>query len=210
MKKIKSNTAWRILKNTQELEEVQELLKEYQLWEPTSQNIMVRFGYHNLSAADKETYYLLRDLALISEKKTGTPICTVSLEYLAIVLHTSEECQRLRIKKLISAELVQVIHRRYNCNQYNVNISPPPDSTFVETIHAMIQRKQLSDLVYMYKENNNIAKRLELLQEIKDIVKLDENNKTITRILKNLNITNESQDIVDILVPNNLFNENYN
>lgn len=138
------------------------LLQELNIGVPVNSLIYVRFGYKILSAQDKETYYLLRDICQINSKKDNKPICRTDLDYLSISLGTTESTQHHRIKKLEKYNLLKILAN----GDYLIYDSPYPDSTFVSTTIKLIRRKRLGELIRLYNACNNPFTRIEYLSEI--------------------------------------------
>ena len=91
---------WFVINWKSGIERVKKLLELYPISEQTERDVFLTFGYKILSPGDKETYYLLKDLALLNEYNKKEYKCQVSLEYLAEVLDTTTFCQSRRVKKL--------------------------------------------------------------------------------------------------------------
>jgi DNA-binding MarR family transcriptional regulator len=164
-----SQKNWFILKTESQLNKLKKLLEEHSFIEMSGESIFVRLGYKNLSLGDKETYFFLRELALFSKYKNRTYKIDPSLDYLAKCLGTSINTQTDRIKNLEQAELVKKIRRKYNTNEYLVNIQPPPDSTFVSTLVVLIRRKRVLNLVHEYSNTNDVFEKNNIVNKLNDL-----------------------------------------
>lgn len=172
---------WYLITYKSGLHRVHELLQELNIGAPINPLIYVRFGYKMLSAQDKETYYLLKDLSIINYNKTAQPTCSASIDYLSIALGTNESTQIHRIKKLEKHKLLKTT---YNGSFYIFN-PPYPDSTFVSTIVKLIRRKRLGELIRLYHSCNNPLSRIKYLTEINDLKSIGTTHsklKTVTSI----------------------------
>lgn len=147
---------WFVIDWERGLKRFKNVLKHYHIYEQsdTSRDVFVTFGYKILTAGEKETFFLIRDLALLSEKNKNEYQCIASQEYLATILGTSREQQSRRIKKLVDTGLV----RTNNPNSLsNANVYLPvrwalPDSTLLSTLVTLIRRKRLYQLCGAYKD----------------------------------------------------------
>ena len=192
-----SDNAWRIIDTPEEISKIFDMLTNYQLWNPSDKAAILRYGYKNLSSGDKETYYVLKDLTLLSAQGKSNAFCKVSAEYLAIVLGTSEKSQRRRIDNLESTKLITTtISKRYSANLYYVNLEPLPDTTFVETIEKLIMRKKLYALINTMRHSNNAAEKLECALKIKEIDPSGAfTSRSIPQLLDDIDIS--AMDILD-------------
>ena len=200
-----SSDSWKVLKTPEEIKHIHALMEEYQIWEPTDTSIFLKFGYKNISTGDKETYYTLKDLAAISQKKTKQAKCMVSHDYLALALGTSAECQRLRIDRLKNTELITtIVHQHKASNIYYVNMEPLPDTTFVDTMYKLITRKQVNNLYNLIEHTNNVAEKLACMQEIKELDPTGlYKRKSVAHLVDEPNISAEA--ILEHFYPENIF-----
>lgn len=156
---------WYAITNESGQHRVHTLLQELNIGTPINSLIYVRFGYKVLSAQDKETYYLLRDICDLNQKKTSHPICRTDLDYLSISLGTSESAQHHRIKKLEKYNLLKILTN----GDYYIFNSPYPDSTFVNTTIKLIRRRRLGELIRLHDSCNNPSLRIEYLTKINEL-----------------------------------------
>ena len=153
---------WYAITNESGQHRVRSLLQELNIGTPINSLIYVKFGYKILSAQDKETYYFLRDISELNQKKTNRPVCHTNLDYLSISLGTSESAQHHRIKKLEKYNLLKILAN----GDYYIFDSPYPDSTFVNTTVKLIRRRRLGELIRLHDACNNPSMRIEYLTEI--------------------------------------------
>lgn len=196
---------WRILDTPEEIDQIYYLMKEYQLWNPDDKSIILMYGYKILSTGDKETYQVLKNLAMINQKSTGNPTCKVSLDYLAIALSTSTECQRVRIQNLKKYKLITtIIHKNHTANMYYMNMEPLPDTTFVATVEKLATRKRIYDLIRTLKHTNNIAEKMLCIAQIKDLDPTGEyQSQTLPHIINDTDISADA--VIDMYEQDNLF-----
>lgn len=156
-----------IVKSKYTLARVSMLLEEYDLYQTDlSNDTFLLLGYRTLSLEAKETYRLLRNLTVHSNKKKKTTLyAEVSLEYLALVFNTTPEAQSARIQQLIKHGLVESEKTSKQYNRYHI-LEPVIDSTFVHTIIQIIRRKRLGLLGYKYASSKNTKEKIEILQEM--------------------------------------------
>lgn len=175
---MKQTQEWFIITSSTGQHRVNELLQELNIGQPINPLFYIKYGYKILSAQDKETYYILRDLSELNFKKFNKLICAPKIDYLSCVLDTSDETQKYRIKKLERYKLI----KRINKNEFYILNPPYPDSTFVSTIIKLIRRKKLGELLHFYKTNNNPQQRIRLLKDIRTLQKLGVHHSHINMI----------------------------
>jgi len=158
-----------LITDINKLQELYDLLEEYQMYDLNNSNSILTIGYKNVPSSAKDTYRILQNLQKINEKK-GKYYIELSLDYLSTVFATSEECQAERLKKLEQAQLIQIHRRAYHINRYIVK-EVIPDETFYETIIKLIARKNLGLLLAKYEQTNNIQEKVHLLQQIQSLSK---------------------------------------
>lgn len=163
-----SSKKWFILKTESQLNKLKKLLKEYPFLELSGESVFVRLGYKNISLGDKETYYLLRDLTMLSKSQYKMDEVNVSLDFLSKCLDTSIRAQSTRIQNIENAGLICVTRRKYHANTYLVNVQPLPDSTFVSTVILLIRRKKIFKLIENYKETTDIFEKKIILKQLYD------------------------------------------
>ena len=159
---MKSSKNWYIVTNKSGQRRINLLLQELNIGLPINALIYVKFGYKVLSAQDKETYYLLRDISQLNYQKYDRPTCYVNLDYLSISLGTNESTQKQRIKKLEKYKLIKTLAN----GDYLIYNSPYPDSTFISTTVKLIRRKRLGELIRLYTTSNNPSQRINYLSQI--------------------------------------------
>jgi len=168
---MNNNKKWYIIDWKSGIKRVIDLFKLYPIVEQSDKDLFLLFGYKNLSPGDKETYYLIKELAILNEKKYKRYQCQVSLGYLADVLDTTVECQSRRVKKLKSAYLLKIIPSKADTNTYIPLIKAYPDSTLVSTIIKLIRRKKLYAMMSIYEQEKGIIQHPASLESIKYLVK---------------------------------------
>ena len=177
-----SQNSWFILKKESQLQRLNKLLKEYPFIEMSGESIYLRLGYKNLSLGDKETYFLLRDLALFSNYKYKTNDVEPSLDYLAKCLGTSTKTQSIRLQNLEKTELIKKVRRKFHTNIYSVNTQPLPDSTFVSTLVILIRRKRVLNLIEKYRTSSNNSDKKEIINQLSSL----NQNLFYKKIIKNI------------------------
>lgn len=146
----------------------------YTIVDQTNIDLFLLFGYKILSPGDKETFYLLQNLAKLNKNKKGKYECRISIGYLALVLGTTSSCQSRRIKKLKEANLL--INKSVGRSRKNATLYVPmekilPDSTLISTVIDLIRRKYLIQYIGIYNKEKDITQRLSILNKIKKMVK---------------------------------------
>ena len=157
---------WFVLDKESQLCKLEKLLEETHLIEMSGESIFVRLGYHILSPGDKETYYFMRDLTLLSRYKFKKDLIDPSLDYLAKCLGTTIRTQINRINNLEKYKLLKKTKRKYKSNAYAVNTQPLPDSTFVSTLVILIRRKRILDKFEQYKKTEDNLEKEIVFQEL--------------------------------------------
>lgn len=176
-----------IIKTHTGLQRVSLLMQELNMSSSLDTNIHVRLGYRDLTAQDKETYYLLKK---ISTQQNEQLHCSVRLDYLATIFNTTSDCQKNRLLNLQKASLIKILPK----DTYHICNPTYPDSTFVTALATLIRRKRLSEYIAIYKICYNPLQRLGLLYEIKKLIK-----KGIThKELSNLIVTANAGDVINI------------
>lgn len=159
------------------------LLQELNIGQPIDPLLYLQLGYKNISAQDKETYYLIRTVTNFKKEA----ICRASLNYLATALGTTESTQLYRLKNLQKAKLIKLL----SDNTYYIFDPPYPDATFLATIIKLIRRKQLNNLIGWYHTCNNPILRISHLIEIKRMIRKGVYHYKLSSILPNINKENE-------------------
>lgn len=168
---MNKNKKWYIINWETGILRIIKLFELFPIVEQSNKDLFLIFGYKNLSPGDKETYYLLKELAILNEKKYKQYLCQVSLDYLANVLDTTIDCQSRRIKKLEESYLVNIIKTKNNSNIYVPIAKAYPDSTLVSTLIKLIRRKRLFSAIEKYNIEKSIISNSISLQTIKNIIK---------------------------------------
>ncbi len=168
---MSKNKKWYIINWDTGLLRLIKLFELYPIVEQSDKDLFVLFGYKNLSPGDKETYYLLKELATLNDKKYKRYQCQVSLDYLADVLDTTIDCQSRRIKKLKNSSLIKIIKPKNDSNIYIPIAKALPDSTLVSTIIRLIRRKRLFAAIDNYKMEKGMITHPAPLDIIKYLVK---------------------------------------
>lgn len=167
---MNKNKKWYIINWSSGWRRCIKLFKLYPIVDQSNKDMFLVFGYKNLTSGDKETYYLLRDLALLQEKTTGTCECKVTLSYLADVFNTTIECQSRRITNLKNSHLLTITktgNSKSNASIYVPIIRVMPDSTLISTIIRLLRRKNILELIKQYiDEKDNLIKE-NILKDIK-------------------------------------------
>jgi len=158
---------WYLITSNGGQSRIDTVLEELNIGNPVNPIMYIRFGYKVLSAQDKETYYILKDLSDIQVRKHKNPICNPSLNFLSEALGTTETSQEYRIKRLEKYKLL----KRIPNGGYYIYTPPFPDSTFLNTIIKLLKRKRLGDLLYMHKTCNNPFTRINQMLQIKEYVR---------------------------------------
>jgi hypothetical protein len=146
----------------------------YPITDTTDKDLFLIYGYKILSPGDKETYYLLKSLAVLNEKKYKSYSCQVSLFYLSIVLDTTIFCQSRRVKKLKEVGLLSVLKSgggKSDANTYIPVARALPDSTLISTLVCLIRRKKLLEYIKIFKQEKDTTKNTLVVQNIKQLIK---------------------------------------
>jgi hypothetical protein len=185
-----------LISKKETLEKISELIKEYSLGEYSEENVFLQLGYKNLSSADKQTYSLLRGIAKINlkNKQIGSAMCKVSLDYIAVALGTSEDCQSARIKKLQQCGLVKIIRRAYCNNSYQI-LEPMPDASFCRTIVRLNRRKNLGLLLSRIKSIKDPGERVDCLLQITKLVERNTTHYNLKNVISNTTTPQEQEEI---------------
>jgi DNA-binding Lrp family transcriptional regulator len=160
LKEIKGNT----MLTLSSLKRIQSLMEEYNLlfncWD--IEELYINLGYPSLTPGDRETYFVLKKLA---KQKNNTKIrtCVISVEYLALMLNTSEEGQISRLKNLKREGLIESSKRIYNYNMYYLPVVKPT-KFFAKCIIHMIRKKRIESLMLEYKKAKSVESKLQLSQ----------------------------------------------
>ena len=169
---------WRLLDTEEDLITIKDMLSEFTLVELKGfKDVFVSLGYKNLSSSDKETYYALKELAMLNYGAERDPYvkygisseCTVSLDYLAVALGTSIECQSRRTKKLENCKLIKKTYQKYKSNKYIVNLNPLPDSTFVDTINKLKLRRECYTVIKEWNSSLDPIQRIETALKLREL-----------------------------------------
>lgn len=161
-----------ILKKKDELSKIKQLLDTLYLTEwPGSQDIFLLLGYKKLSLGAKETYQVLRNLAISTYKSSENRgyVCQVSYEFLATALSTSRITQIKRIKELAKYNLITPIKKYNSTNSYIVEPRPYPDKTFEETLQNLILRKECLGIIYTVKSFKDLKSYPEQWNQLSDM-----------------------------------------
>jgi hypothetical protein len=172
------NKYWFVLTSKSQLKKFHRLLGEISLVEFTNKSSFILLGYKILSPQDKETYYFLQNMALMN----GNNKVSVSLDFIADSLGTTDRTQKNRINSLKKARLVRVKRSAYKHNTYTIITQPLPDITLITTIIKLVRRKRLYNLVNDY---NKISDPYEK-EIIKNKIEAIHSSKFYSRIPLNL------------------------
>lgn len=143
--------------NTEFLENISTLLDQLYLTEwPGSVDTFLLLGYKKLSPGAKETYQILRNLAIANKNsgKSESYTCKVSYEFLAIALNTTCRTQINRIQSLIKNNIISKVTRAKSSNLYTVIVRPLPDYFFEITIRKLILRRECLNIYINLKDNS--------------------------------------------------------
>lgn len=149
----------RIHNTEEDFTRIKLLLNQYNLTEwPGSMDNFLLLGYKHLYPGAKETYQILRNLAINNFNSDNSKgyICQVSYDFLAVVLGTSKRTQISRIKSLEESSLIKAIKRYNSTNTYIVEPRPYPDSSFEETLKKILLRQECLKLIYEVKSVHNL------------------------------------------------------
>lgn len=170
-----NNRKWYLIDWKSGLERFEKILKMYPIAEQSHRDVFLLFGYKHLTPGEKETYILLKDLALLNEKIKQGYFCKASLDYLAEVLGTTKKSQSRRIKRLKQSGLLVVRQRTSNGtdpNTYTPIRWALPDSSLLSTLILLIRRKRIFTLNYEYdKVEITQEERIKILNEVRCIIK---------------------------------------
>lgn len=170
-----NNKKWYLIDWQSGLKRFEKVLKSYPIAEQSHRDVFIMFGYKHLTPGEKETYFILKDLALLNEKLKQGYYCKISLDYLAEVLDTTFECQSRRIKKLKQSGLIVVQHRTSNSTDPNTYIPirwALPDSSLLATLITLIRRKRIFTLNYEYdKPEITQENKIKIIKEVRHIIK---------------------------------------
>lgn len=172
---IYNNKKWYLIDWQSGLGRFESILKLYPIAEQSHRDVFIMFGYKHLTSGEKETYFILKDLALLNEKTKQGYFCQISLDYLAEVLDTTIDCQSRRIKKLKQSGLLVIRQRTSNSIAPNTYIPirwALPDSSLLSTLITLIRRKRIFTLNYEYaKVGTTQDDKIKILNEIRVIIK---------------------------------------
>lgn len=153
-----------IIKSDASLQRIKDMLEHYSLFEVNNEDAFLLYGYKTLHPGAKDTYRVLRN----HQKALKTNPVKISLDLLAIELGTSADSQADRIAQLSAHELVIRHKAMYECNSYQI-LQPLPDFTFAQTLHALINRRELGELIHSIKNEKNMKEKLTKLQKAKNL-----------------------------------------
>lgn len=156
-------TKWFPVTSKPMLERVSNLLEEFTIYSANKEDCFLEYGYATLSTGAKQTYKALSSLNALN---TTSDSLTIALDYLAILLNTSESTQSNRISELVKHQLITKSKNINNINQYKVH-PPIVDNTFVTTLVNLMHRKQLGTLIRNYYTNSSMKDKIEFLRQIK-------------------------------------------
>jgi hypothetical protein len=172
---IYNNKKWYLIDWQLGLKRFEKILKCYAIAEQSHRDVFLMFGYKHLTPGEKETYFILKDLALLNEKTKQGYYCQISLDYLAEVLNTTIDCQSRRIKKLKQSGLLVIQKRTSNGTIPNTYIPirwALPDSSLLSTLIILIRRKRIFTLNYEYDKSETTQEaRVKIIEEVRHILK---------------------------------------
>jgi len=154
-------------------ERCKKIFELYPIVDQTDKDLFLIFGYKNLTPGDKETYYLMKNLAQLNENKYNNYMCKVSMEHLGEVLSTTRQCQSIRITNLINAKIVTKVKGggKGEASVYIPLVRVLPDSTLITTLIRLIRKKKLFTAIYNYEKEVAQYQEPKTLIEIKKIIK---------------------------------------
>jgi hypothetical protein len=155
-----------IIKSEGSLQRIKEMLENYSLFDINNEDAFILYGYKTLHPGAKDTYRVLKN----HQKALKSNPVKVSLDLLGIELGTSSDSQADRISQLVAHELVIKHKSMYECSSYQI-LTPLPDFTFAQTLHTLINRRELGQLIHEVKKETNLQERITKMQKIKTLVK---------------------------------------
>jgi len=167
------NRKWFVIDWPSGMLRFKKILELYPITDQISyRDVFITFGFKILTPGEKDTFYMLKQLALLNEVKYKKYQCQVSLDYLALVFDTTIYCQSRRIQKLKKTGLLKIEKHGGGSAGQQANIYLPvrwafPDSTLLSTLIALIRRKKLIELVTIYKKELSNP----ILESIRKLIK---------------------------------------
>jgi len=168
-----------IIKHIGGLTRLKEILEEYQVYDTNNENVFLLYGYKTMHDGAKQTY---KALAHLKTSLKQNPV-KVSLDLLATILGTSEEAQSARLKELTRHNLIRIIKRPYELNQYEI-LELLPDFTFAETIYKLIRRRMMSDQLHQLKKSLNPIEKISIYENVKNLQNLGASHPEAESVIK--------------------------